>query len=443
MNIAPILHTLVTGGVVTLAFGFMILALGRISAMINTGTRDETHVDHPGSRAAMVLSIVLGHKKTLEDRVAGILHMAFIYGFFVLAIGHTELVIEGLTMFLKSFGMEPILYERFPFMSPHHPLIMAYHFSQDLFAFFVLAAVIYALYRRITGQVKRLQPRSGDAELILYFIGFLYVTFFALTGTGRLIENGGAWHFSWYQPFSSIAARLFLSVDKATIQSIHNVAWWAHLYTFLLFGCYIPLSKHMHLIFAGPNTYFFQKGAYAWRQPEVAAAERKKAAATRARAMGLPQKIDFADESITKYGADRITDLPWKTLLDGFACTECGRCNDVCPAHLTSKPLKPKKVLHDLKVNLLKKNGPDLLGRSPPTKKQKKRSSCFRSSTKTRSTTTTRCRCARSTATTCKWTVKSTLTKRGAARRVAPASKRAPCSSTACPERSLAFAKRW
>ena len=358
--IFPVLYSLVTLAVVGAAFSFMGFALARIGAMINTGVRDETHTDFVSSRFAMVLQIVFGHKKTLEDRASGLMHMAFIYGFFVLGLGHTEIVIEGLTMFMKVWGKEPFLYEHIPGLGHDHILIQAYHLSQDIMAALVLAAVVGALYRRMSGKVQRLQPRSGDAEAILYFIGFLYVTFFIVNGTGRFEHDNYTWTFDATQPFSSLAAWPWQFIaTKYTVLAWHFFGWWAHVATFLLFGCYIPLSKHMHLVFAGPNTYFFQKGAYAWRQPAVAAAEKTKKPEERARAMGLPMKINF--ETAEEYGYDKITKVPWKTLLDGFACTECGRCNNVCPANLTHKPLKPKKVLHDLKVNLLKKNGPALL----------------------------------------------------------------------------------
>ena len=356
--IFPILYSLITALVVVAAFGFMLTRLGTIAAMINTGIRDESYTDYVRKRIDMVVSIVFGHKKTLEDRTSGLMHMAFIYGFFVLGAGHTEIVLEGLTMFLRVFGMEPFLYERLPFLGHDHPLIWAYRLSQDTMAFFVLLAVVVALYRRMAGTVPRLQPRSSDAEAILYFIGFLYVTFFVLNGTSRLREHDLIWTFSWYQPFSSLAALPWQFVDQNTVKAWYYFSWWAHVFTFLAFGCYIPASKHMHLVFAGPNTYFFKKGAYGWRQPAVVQGEHKKKPEERARALGLPPKINF--ETAEKYGTEKISEMPWKTLLDGFACTECGRCNSVCPANLTHKPLKPKKVLHDIKVNL-KHNGPDLL----------------------------------------------------------------------------------
>jgi Fe-S oxidoreductase len=65
-----------------------------------------------------------------------------------------------------------------------------------------------------------------------------------------------------------------------------------------------------------------------------------------------------------------VQELSWKTLLDTFACTECNRCNEACPAHATGKPLKPAKVVRDVKMNLLYRNGVDILsfrdGRGKP-----------------------------------------------------------------------------
>jgi Fe-S oxidoreductase len=105
---------------------------------------------------------------------------------------------------------------------------------------------------------------------------------------------------------------------------------------FLGFAAYLPTTKHMHLVFAWPNTWFFRRQRY-----------------------GLPPRIDF--EATEKFGIDRVQELPWKSLLDAYACTECGRCNAACPAHATGKPLMPMKVLHDVKVNLRDRNGADIL----------------------------------------------------------------------------------
>lgn len=374
LPVFPILHTTATLAAVLCAFTFMGSKLFRIGALINMGKHDEVYTDHKASRWRMVLEIVFGHRKTLEDRVSGLTHIAFIYGFFILGIGHTEIVIEGLTMFVKTWGVSPLTYDKLPGLSTEHPLIHLYWISQDGMAFLILVAVSVAWARRVFFPPPRLRPRSKDAEIILYFIGGLYITFFFLQGAHLLREHSYQAHFVVWKPFTSVMAMALGNLPNGAIDAIYWVFWWAHVAVFLSFGCYIPMSKHMHLIFAGPNTWFFKKGAYMWRKPEVLAAEEAKKSAERPRAGGIPPAINF--ETAEKYGTDRVQELPWKTLLDSFACTECGRCNNVCPAHLTGKSLKPKKVLHDMKVNLLKLNGEplyalrDSFGRPQPHTKE-------------------------------------------------------------------------
>jgi Fe-S oxidoreductase len=358
--ILPILFSVAVLFIVVPGLAYMALSLARIGTMLNVGVRDEPLADFVKNRINVVVSIVFGHKKNLEDRLSGTLHIIIMYTFFVLMIGHVEIVIEGLTYFLKAFGMQPFLYERLPGLSHHHAVIRVFHLTQDLAAGLVFCAEATALARRVSGVTPRLMPRSGDGEVILLFGLTLYTTFFMMNATGRLIHDNFVWHFDWSQPFSSLFAYpwQFLA-DRYSIQAIHMIMWWAHVLAFVLFGCYIPSSKHMHIAFAGVNTFMFKKGPYAWRQPEIQVAEKAKPPQERARAKALPPKIDF--EVAEEYGLSRITQLPVKTLLDSVSCTECGRCNAVCPANLTHKPLKPKKIVRDIKRNLLRHNGPALL----------------------------------------------------------------------------------
>ncbi len=331
----PILQSVLTLALVVAAFGFMGWRLWRLRVLVNTGTRpSEDLTDTPGTRVARVVSLVLGHKKTFEDRWSGLLHVFFLYGFLILAIGHVEVVLEGLTAFRKASGGEPFSYR---WILPD-ALYSLYRLSQDLLAAAVLMAAAIALARRWSGRVKRLLPRSQDAENILWFIVALYVTFFLLMGSTVLLEQRAAGDTSpvGAPPVSSLVAAALSGLSTGTVRTLQHVGWWGHVLVFLGFGAYIPLSKHMHLVFATPNIYFFRRKRY-----------------------GLPEPIDF--EEAEKFGVDQVQELPWKTLLDTFACTECGRCNSVCPAHTTGKPLMPMKVLHDLKLNLRFENGPGIL----------------------------------------------------------------------------------
>jgi Fe-S oxidoreductase len=333
--VLPVLQSLLTLALLVAAFGFMAKRLWQIAVLINTGTRgDEVLTDHPGERTRTMLAYTLGQQRLKEDAAAGLLHGVFLYGFLVLGLGHLEVVLEGLTAFLRASGGRPFLYER---VLPSG-LGALYHLSQDLLAAAVLVAGALALARRLTGRPPRLLPRSKDGERILWFIVALYATFFVLVGATVLLKQRAAGDPAPlpYQPFSSLAARAFSFLSTPGAELLRTAGWWAHVLVFLGFAAYLPTTKHMHLVFAWPNTWLFRRQRY-----------------------GLPPRIEF--EKTKKFGIDRVQELPWKSLLDSYACTECGRCNAVCPAHVTGKPLMPMKVLHDVKVNLRDRNGVDIL----------------------------------------------------------------------------------
>jgi len=119
-----------------------------------------------------------------------------------------------------------------------------------------------------------------------------------------------------------------------------TVFWWLHAVTLLSFLDYLPYSKHMHILTSIPNCFFSNAGTVTTITPEV-----------------------FIQGN--SYGVDRVDRFRWKDLFDAYSCTECGRCNDNCPATSTDKALNPRLVIHDIKINLLH-NGPELeKGRMP------------------------------------------------------------------------------
>jgi Fe-S oxidoreductase len=333
--VLPVLQSLLTLALFVAAFAFMAARLWRIGVLVNTGTRgDERLTDDPGARTRTMLAHTLGQKKLIEDPAAGLLHGVFLYGFLVLGLGHLEVILEGLTAFQKAGGGRPFAYER---VLPS-TLSALYHLSQDLLAAAVLVAAALALLRRLRGRPSRLLPRSRDGERILWFIVALYATFFVLAGATVSLRQRAAGDPAPvpYQPFSSLAARALSPLSTPAAEGLRALGWWTHVLVFLGFAAYLPTTKHMHLVFAWPNVWLFRRGRY-----------------------GLPPRSDF--ERTEKFGIDRVQELPWKSLLDAYACTECGRCNAVCPAHATGKPLMPMKVLHDVKVNLRDRNGSDIL----------------------------------------------------------------------------------
>jgi len=341
--------------------GWSFVKFRRLYALIRVG-RDENLKNNPGERISRVIQLVFFHKKVLEDPVSGILHVFFIYGFLVLGIGHMELLLSGVTAPLTPDTETGIMYETIVnTLGLPHLITHVYHLSQDLMAGLVFLMAGVALARRFSGKVERLMPRSLDAEIILWFLVGLYSTFFFFVGGGEAFRMArGAqpieWH--WYQPLSSLVAMWLSGMSETVIWTTHQVSYWVHTTLFLAFGCYIPVSKHMHLVFAGPNIYFHRAHMFEGEDGKVNHFRKEEVRPGK----GLPPRLDFMDENLVKYGVTETHEYSWKTLLDTFACTECGRCNAVCPAHLTGKPLQPKKVLHDLKENLREKNAEVYLG---------------------------------------------------------------------------------
>lgn len=327
------LQSLIVLALVAVSSYLSLTALLSIMAMVRSGA-EENLFGEIKRRIDSVIEYVFFHKRVLDDKSYGLMHMVYFYGFIILGIGHLELVFYGLTKFLLHFDVSPFLYRNF---LPTW-IIQPFELSQDLMAFFVVVAISIALTRRIFFPKKRLLPRSRDAEIILWLIGALYVSFFLYIPSETVfrVESGELPHgFLWYLPVSSTIAALYAMLPSVALNFLHHFGFWTHLSIFLGFAVYIPRSKHLHLIAAGPNIYFRHFDAIA-----------------------KPAPIDFEKSEV--FGVERVDNLSWKSLLDTFACTECGRCDAVCPAALTHKSLHPKKVLHDIKLNLRYENWPQL-----------------------------------------------------------------------------------
>jgi Fe-S oxidoreductase len=318
--------------VMVVSCGYLAISrLLEILSMVRLGAK-ENLFDQVPRRIANVVAYVFGHKGVLEDKSYGLMHIVYLYGFLILGIGHLELVLYGLSKFLLHFDLSPFLYRNFL------PLGLAriIELSQDFMAALVVIMVAIALFRRIVIPKSRLLPRSKDAEIILWLIGLLYLTFFIYIPSEtaiRMQEGELPKNFLWYLPISSMLAQIYLMLPNLVLTIFYYVGFFTHLSVFLGFAVYIPSSKHLHLIAAGPNIYFRHFDQVA-----------------------KPKIIDF--ESAEVFGVDRVNGFSWKSLLDSFACTECGRCDAVCPTALTYKSLHPKKVLHDIKLNLRYENWP-------------------------------------------------------------------------------------
>jgi Fe-S oxidoreductase/nitrate reductase gamma subunit len=279
--------------------------------------RPENRFDQIPRRLRMVVDHVLLQKRIFNERAIGWPHFLIFWGFVLYATCFNWSLASGLLPFLKL-----------PF--PDEVRLVA--FLLEIFAVIVLVALGVALARRLFFPPPRLHL-SLDANLILGLIALLMVT--TLLGSGfRLQAEGG--HTSGWAPMGSLLVRLLPETSPATAASWAKAMWWLHMLGVFFFLCYLPFSKHMHLVVSPLNVFF-----------------------------GRLQPVGTLDAPGTKEdyttGAAHWSEFTWKQLLCGFACAECGRCDRACPAQNSGYSLCPQDVIQKLKHHFeqaaLKGNG--------------------------------------------------------------------------------------
>jgi Fe-S oxidoreductase len=276
----------------------------------------EDRISNPGARLAAMLRYALGQRRVAR-RPFGINHMLIFWSFLVLLLANGEFLLGGLFTDLRLSLLPGAIY---------HPLALAF----ELVSVVALACVILAAARRLFFPPAYLSSdyasaRSGEAFVILAFIATLMVAFFCLHAAEIALGREAA---SAWTPASRALAGGLAGLPAATLQTLAATAWWIHALVLLVFMNLLPRSKHMHILTAIPNCFFSSL-----EKPN-----------TQPREEFAPGKV---------FGVGSVERFTWKDILDGYTCTECGRCQDVCPARNTGKSLNPRQVVHDIKVNFL------------------------------------------------------------------------------------------
>jgi len=261
------------------------------------------------TRAKNEATIVLGQRKLLQRLVPGVIHTAIFWGFLVL---FPTIVIAMIGAVDKEATLPWLGHQGW------------FALMVDVFAVFVLAGVIGAALIRKVQRPKRFEgSHLGEADLILALIAGI-VTTLLLWHASRIALGLNEWPAGW-SPVSDALSNLF--ADNQTTEVLERAFVWAHVLIILTFLAYLPHSKHLHIATAAVNVFF---------------------ASTRARGHLEPLRFDVPDDEM-RFGAGTVKDMTWKQTLDTFSCTECGRCQDVCPAWTTGKELSPKLLIMALR----------------------------------------------------------------------------------------------
>ncbi|WFO87078.1 (Fe-S)-binding protein [Bacillus velezensis] len=321
MNAFLMVNALLFSAVTAYAVYLFIYLIRTRIAYIKLGQREEFD-KRLKERLHKIWVNVFGQKKLLKDKKSGIIHVLFFYGFILVQFGAIDFILKGL---LPDRHL------------PFGPLYPAFTFFQEIVTFLILIAVVWAFYRRYIEKLVRLK-RGFKAGLVLLFIGGLMVT--VLLGNAMNL----LWHdhsLSWTEPIASSIAFVLGGLSAPAAAAVFYVSWWLHLLFLLSFLVYVPQSKHAHLI-AGPANVFL----------------------SRLDSKGKLEKIDFTDETKESYGVGKIEDFRRSQLVDLYACVECGRCTNMCPASGTGKMLSPMDLILKLRDHLTEK-GAAVTSKSP------------------------------------------------------------------------------
>ena len=327
MSVAQISFTILT----LASFGFFGFTIYRLSKIFRL-TKKEFRFDRMGERAFTTLMVAFGQTKMMKRPLAGLLHAMVWWGFLVITIGSIEMIIDGITGNLRSLS----------FLGPFYSFITA---SGDIFALLIIISCITFLFRRYITKPKRfiapeMKPSSrADATFILALILILMVTLLGMNTSyiaSDMNEYAGSFPISYYlTPFLSNAA-------PEQVVMLEKINWWIHITIIYFFLNFLPYSKHFHVIASVPNVFFTRLQPYA-KLGNMESVTRE------VKLMLNPSEQSSDAPPPQRFGVKDVEDVTWKTLLDSYTCTECGRCTAVCPANTTGKLLSPRKLFIDLR----------------------------------------------------------------------------------------------
>jgi Fe-S oxidoreductase/nitrate reductase gamma subunit len=243
----------------------------------------------------------------LRDPAAGVMHSLIYFGF---------LILLAVTTVLEINHQVP---ESWKFL--HGGVYKAYAAVGDGAGLMLLVGVMWAVVRRYVQRPYRIRIKSKPEHAII--LGTLFAI--AVTGFGaevwRIALDGRPdfekWSFIGY-PLSGLVD------DAGNLAGVHQVWWIAHVASFFLFVVILPVTMLRHIFTSPLNMYLRDR-------------DRPKGA--------MRPMPNLMETELESFGAATVSDFTWKQLLDTDACTMCGRCTSVCPAHATGKPLDPREIV--------------------------------------------------------------------------------------------------
>ncbi len=330
--LSPILFVIIAAA----GIGLFARKVGKIRRNIFLG-QPLQRSDRTAARWATMARVAMGQSKMVTRPVAGFFHILIYVGFVLINLEVLEIILDGVSGNHRLF--KPLLGDFYYFLIS---------FFEVLGVGVILACIVF-LWRRNVQPLARFKgpeltgwPRL-DANLILLIELVLMSALFGMNiAEANMPEQGG-------YLVSNLLAPLFGGMSPEALHLTERICWWLHIIGIFAFLNYLPYSKHFHIILAFPNTWYAQlEPAGQFSNMESV----KKEVELMMDPNANPYAATDPEATPARFGAKDVMDLPWKSLLDAYSCTECGRCTSVCPANQTGKLLSPRKVMMDTRDRL-------------------------------------------------------------------------------------------
>lgn len=293
------------------AIVILIYAAGKRIKIYRQG-RPLDRFDNLPSRLLGLVRDVLLQRQILRVRGPGAAHALFFWGFVLLLIGTTLVLIQA-DLTAPLFGIR--------FLTG--PFYLLFSLTLDLAGLVAIGMLCGLLVRRYLVRPPGLENKPDDVIIHALLLTVL-VTGFVIEGARMAVTEMGTPLAPW-SPVGLLTAKLLSGLGEPALRSLHSNLWWLHLFLVVIFIAIIPFTKLRHLFTTSANYLFTDRGP-----------------------TGLVPTLDLEDEDTENFGAAQISDLTWKDIFDADACTNCKRCQDRCPAWATEKPLSPMKLIQQI-----------------------------------------------------------------------------------------------
>ncbi|MEI6411102.1 MAG: (Fe-S)-binding protein [Bacteroidota bacterium] len=284
--------------------------------------------------------IALGQQKMFKMTLPAVLHLFIYVAFVITQIELIEIFTDGILGTHRIYA---------PYLGGFYTFVISFIEILSVLAF---VATLIFLSRRNLLKIARFQKPElkgfpfRDANYILFAEIVLIVGIFCMNGGDKVLQTRGLEHYHQTGAFavsSWLGPALFGNLQTDALIGVERFGWWLHILTVFAFLCYLPYSKHLHILLAFPNTWYARltpKGEIE-NMPEVQKEVRIM--------MGLDQPDAGALAELPEFGANDVLSLSWINVMQAYSCTECGRCTANCPANLTGKKLSPRKIMMDVR----------------------------------------------------------------------------------------------